>query len=128
MASFGRVPSLAPNPAAVRLLRADPENACGGLNAEVATPGSSPVYLVLRGNCSFLDKALAVQAAGGSGMLLYDSVPGCVNMGFDAGDATAAAVNITAVSITHQVSGRTAHDPIPLLAIKFNCRSAKRVE
>jgi hypothetical protein len=34
------------------------------------------VVLVERGNCSFVDKYQAVVAAGGSGMILYDDIPG----------------------------------------------------
>ena len=38
--------------------------------------------IVVRGNCTFTEKAAAVQAAGGAAMLLYDSqVGGCVTMG-----------------------------------------------
>lgn len=38
--------------------------------------GAGAVYLVERGNCSFVDKYQAVLAAGGSGMVLYDDIPG----------------------------------------------------
>jgi hypothetical protein len=34
------------------------------------------VFLVERGNCSFVDKYAAVVAAGGAGMVLFDDIPG----------------------------------------------------
>jgi hypothetical protein len=34
------------------------------------------IYLVERGNCSFVDKYQAVMAAGGAGMIMYDDLPG----------------------------------------------------
>lgn len=96
---------------AARLLSSDSNTAAGGANgaggAAAAAAAANGIvgaaYLVARGECSFLDKALAVRAAGGSAMLLYDSVPGCVAMGSDPNNATAASVNITAVSVTQQV-------------------------
>jgi hypothetical protein len=36
------------------------------------------VYLVERGNCSFVSKYQAVLAAGGSGMILFDDIPGAL--------------------------------------------------
>jgi hypothetical protein len=42
---------------------------------------SGAVVLVERGNCSFVDKYQAVVAAGGSGMILFDDIPGVMTSG-----------------------------------------------
>jgi hypothetical protein len=66
------------------LLLADPLDACDIL-LDIA-PGA--VVLAERGNCSFVDKALNVQKAGGSAMMLFNNASGewdaciCVHPGY----------------------------------------------
>lgn len=49
---------------------------CFGAFTYLLAYGAGAVYLVERGNCSFVDKHQAVLDAGGSGMVLYDDIPG----------------------------------------------------
>lgn len=50
-------------------------------------PGA--VFLVERGNCSFTDKYQAAVTAGGSGMILFDDLPGELSLDMQAGMETA---------------------------------------
>jgi signal peptide peptidase-like protein 2B len=52
------------------LVKAAPLNACGGSVA--AAPVLGAAALVVRGNCSFTDKAWALQRAGFGAMLLFN--------------------------------------------------------
>ncbi|KAG2440711.1 hypothetical protein HXX76_003568 [Chlamydomonas incerta] len=85
--------------ASLPLVAAIPADACGEL--ETASVAGAAV-VVVRGNCTFTDKAAAVQAAGGVAMLLYDSqAGGCVTMGFEP-NATSS-LTLAAVSIPHEL-------------------------
>lgn len=57
---------------------ADPVNACGKV-AQAPTPGAAAV--VARGNCSFADKAWALQRAGYGAMLLFNNEEGAHGSG-----------------------------------------------
>ncbi|KAG2441965.1 hypothetical protein HYH02_009759 [Chlamydomonas schloesseri] len=84
------------------LVVAEPADACGG---QLRTSAAGAAVLVVRGNCTFTDKAAAVQASGGAAMLLYDSQPGgCITMGFEP-NATAG-LTLAAVSIPHELGLR----------------------
>jgi signal peptide peptidase-like protein 2B len=71
VAAFGALPSVNRS-APVRLVAADPLDACGPL----AAPLDGGVALARRGGCSFVAKYLAVLAAGGSAMLMFNDAPG----------------------------------------------------
>lgn len=66
------------NETAVRapLWAAVPLDACGGALAPPPIPFSAA--LVARGNCTFTEKARALQAAGYAAMLLFNNEPGGV--------------------------------------------------
>lgn len=73
-----------------------PADACSPLSA---APGKAAAALVVRGNCSFVDKALAVQNAGYQAMVLYDDGSDtCMVMSLNGTDP--APVSVVAVSIT----------------------------
>ncbi|KAG2496822.1 hypothetical protein HYH03_005228 [Edaphochlamys debaryana] len=68
-------------------------------------PAPGKALLVLRGNCTFTDKARAVQAAGAAAMLLYDSEPnGCVTIGYEANKT--AGITVAVVSINQALGQR----------------------
>ncbi|GFR51742.1 hypothetical protein Agub_g14188, partial [Astrephomene gubernaculifera] len=75
---------------------AEPLDACGPIALPTA---AGTALLVIRGNCSFTEKARVVQSAGAAAMLLYDNEPGCVAMGAEP-NATAG-INIAAVSVSY---------------------------
>ncbi|KFM27386.1 Signal peptide peptidase-like 2B [Auxenochlorella protothecoides] len=99
--------------------RAIPASPTGSMHLELAAPPhacaavSPPALplsaaLVSRGECDFVQKALALAAAGYSAMILVDSAPGCVFM--SANDTAAAgALEIQAATIT-AVAGRRDSD------------------
>ncbi|EFJ46292.1 hypothetical protein VOLCADRAFT_93422 [Volvox carteri f. nagariensis] len=79
----------------LRLVVAEPLTACG----VVAPVAAGSAMLVIRGNCTFTEKARAVQAAGAAAMLLYDNEPGCVTMAFEDTAVTAISPSLAVVSI-----------------------------
>ncbi|KAL6768103.1 PSL2 [Auxenochlorella protothecoides x Auxenochlorella symbiontica] len=101
--------------------RAIPASPTGSMHLELAAPPhacaavSPPALplsaaLVSRGECDFVQKALALAAAGYSAMILVDSAPGCVFM--SANDTAAAgALEIQAATIT-AVAGRRVRDAL----------------
>jgi len=69
--AFGAIPAAnATHP--VNLVAAAPLDACSPL----AEPLKGAVAITRRGNCSFVAKYLAVLAAGGSAMLMFNDAPG----------------------------------------------------
>lgn len=98
LATFGRPPQrrkTAPAP----LVVATPVTACSGLK-HVEDPDT--VLLVERGDCSFVEKAKAVQATGAAVMMLFDNQPGCITMGHSEDDNATELITITALSIDRQ--------------------------
>ncbi|KAI8468656.1 MAG: signal peptide peptidase-like protein [Monoraphidium minutum] len=104
--AFGTIPSLnASSP--VRLVAAEPLDAC----APLTKPLDGAVAVARRGACSFVAKYLAVLAAGGSAMLMFNDAPGCATMGGSLDNATDAdrrPVNgtIPAISIDHALGSK----------------------
>lgn len=81
--AFGAIPSTNRSQP-VRLVASEPLDACGPLK-----PLDGAVAVTKRGTCSFVAKYLAVLAAGGSAMLLFNDVPGCISMGGSLNDSSA---------------------------------------
>ncbi|GIL57826.1 hypothetical protein Vafri_13059 [Volvox africanus] len=79
----------------LHIIDAEPLTACG----PVAPVAADTALLVIRGNCTFTEKALAVQAAGAAAMLLYDNAPGCITMAFDPNTTTAVSPSLAIISI-----------------------------
>ena len=71
VAAFGELPSTN-RTTPLRLVAAEPIDACAPLKA----PLDGGVALTRRGGCSFVTKYLAVLAAGGSAMLMFNDAPG----------------------------------------------------
>lgn len=71
VAAFSLLPSVNRS-TPVRLVAADPLDACAPLRGAL----DGAVALTRRGNCSFVAKYLAVLAAGGSAMLMFNDAPG----------------------------------------------------
>lgn len=69
--AFGALPSVNGSQP-VRLVAAQPLDAC----APLAQPLEGAVAITTRGGCSFVAKYLAVLAAGGSAMLMFNDAPG----------------------------------------------------
>lgn len=72
--SLGLLNDTATPPAPLAL--ASPLNACG---AVAAAPAAGAAAVVARGNCSFADKASALQKAGWGAMLLFNNEEGTWN-------------------------------------------------
>ncbi|KAL4448488.1 hypothetical protein ABPG75_005707 [Micractinium tetrahymenae] len=85
------------------LVAAQPANACQPL-PRASPPGAAA--LVARGNCSFADKARAVQAAGFGAMLLYNDDAECVLM--SANRSEVEGLRITVVSLTAEAGAALA--------------------
>ena len=90
---------------------ASPIDACSPLERTSAMSGS--VLLVKRGNCSFLDKAINVNASEATAMLLMDDVDGCINMGADE-NATSLISSLRIYSLS--ISQRSGQDLLSLLS------------
>ena len=83
---------------------AEPLEACGPIEPPVQ-PGAAAV--VARGNCSFAEKAWAVQKAGYAAMLLFNTAPGAAEVG------AACAAWPSCVGTTHGSTSATACMPVP---------------
>ena len=77
-ASFGAPLPVLPLSAA--LVVADPWLACAPLSAESANAVAGKVALVMRGQCTFLEKALNVQAAGAVALIVSNYNPSPISM------------------------------------------------
>ncbi|MEW5302651.1 MAG: hypothetical protein WDW36_005413 [Sanguina aurantia] len=85
----------------------EPANITACNDSDLPADVTGAVVVVLRGNCSFAQKAEVVQRANGSAMLLYDNIPGCVTMGSSEDDAnTTSGVTIPLISITQAAGQR----------------------
>lgn len=84
--------------AAGALAISEPADACVSLEA----PLSGAIMLVLRGGCSFVEKAINVQAAGAIGMVVINHVAAqsAFTMGFDQQDVT---VDLIAMMVSKEV-------------------------
>ena len=108
-AAFGpRLPSSQPTPPLL-LWIADPVDGCGGDIKRIAAAAGShaTAALVQRGNCSFVEKAVALQAAGYQAMIMYDPFSSsgggndddCIFMG-SGDDNSTAITKLFAVTVT----------------------------
>ncbi|MEW5316705.1 MAG: hypothetical protein WDW38_008057 [Sanguina aurantia] len=85
----------------------EPANITACNDSDLPEDVTGAVVVVLRGNCSFAQKAEVVQRANGSAMLLYDNIPGCVTMGSSEDDAnTTSGITIPLISITQAAGQR----------------------
>ncbi|GIL78347.1 hypothetical protein Vretifemale_7712, partial [Volvox reticuliferus] len=81
----------------LHITAAEPLTACGA----VAPVAAGTALLVIRGNCTFTEKALAVQAAGAAAMLLYDNEPGCITMAFEPNITNSTSPSLAVISVPH---------------------------
>ncbi|PSC76615.1 Serine protease ABC transporter B family tagA isoform A [Micractinium conductrix] len=99
-ATFGGSVSALANSQAYPLAVADPLEACTPLTNASALKGA--IVLVQRGTCFFSEKALAAQAAGAAGVLIYDNVLGAY-FTYSANESVAGDVTLPVMSVTRRI-------------------------
>ncbi|KIY95705.1 signal peptide peptidase-like 2B [Monoraphidium neglectum] len=106
--AFGTIPSLNGS-RPVRLVAAEPLDACGPLEQQL----EGAVAVARRGACSFVAKYLAVLAAGGSALLMFNDAP-------EPGDQKVNGT-IPAISIDHDLGAKlvnlTRAGPVVLISV-----------
>lgn len=89
------------------------------------------MVLVQRGACNFTDKAIWVQRAEATAMVMYDNLPGCISMAAaEDGSSTLEEIKLLSVSISkvrEGLSGRHISVFIALLFVLGACLQDQKI-